>query len=340
VSSEPARGSLIMTSLDGANWTRQPATTNTFSETLYSSSVAYGNGQFVRVGDGGAILTSIDGAKWRQRSSGTTKDLEAIAFAGNRFVVAGWNGTLLTSTNAIDWVDQQPPPGFYGNNGFSMAYGHERFVMVGFGFAAQSSNGVDWVQEQLPIVDGYNANSITFGNGQFVLVGGCDICGQPPILTSTDGVNWTVQQGTEASLSSVAFGGNHFVAVGGWHLDFRDATRIIMTSADGVHWDRQESSSTALWSVAYGNGHFVAVGDFETILESGPMIDLSLTAQPTAGLMSLSLQCPMNSAYTVQQSQDLISWQDLTNINTGQPGRAALTLPANSEHVFYRARSK
>jgi hypothetical protein len=342
VSSWPANGSLIMTSPDGANWTYQTPTTNLFSEAVYSSSLAFGNGQFVRVGDRGTILTSTNGISWYQGSSGTTNDLQAIAFAGDRFVAVGWEGsTLLTSTNGTDWDQLKPPSGFYGYNGFSMAYGNGRFVMVGWEFAATSTNGVDWVQQPLP-VDGYPANSIAFGNGQFVLVGGCEICWpQVPDLTSLDGASWTVEQGTESTLNavtSVAFGGGRFVAVGGW--DLGPNTRIIMTSADGVHWDRLESSSSSLWSVAYGNGHFVAVGNFETILESGPIIDLVLSCQRNPGLISLSLEGPTASEYTVQQSRDLVSWQSLTNLNTGQSGKGVLTLPATSGHVFYQALSQ
>jgi hypothetical protein len=130
-------------------------------------------------------------------------------------------------------------------------------------------NGLDWVEQILPVW--YPATGITFGNGRFVLVGGCAICGPPPsILTSTDGMNWS-GTGTQGVLLSVAFGGGQFVAVGGTDLlEWNDRMGIIMTSADGVHWDRHEVlRGTSLWGVAHDEGHFVAVGDFEAILESG-----------------------------------------------------------------------
>jgi hypothetical protein len=120
---------------------QQAITTNSFYETLSSSSIAYGNGQFVMVGLGGTMLTSADGMSWNQRSSGTTNHLSTIAFSGNRFVVGG-DEVLLTSTNAIDWVQREPPPGFPGFNGFGMAYGNGRFVLAGWGFAATSTNGL------------------------------------------------------------------------------------------------------------------------------------------------------------------------------------------------------
>ena len=171
-------------------------------------------------------------------------------------------------------------------------------------------------------------------------MGGCDICGPPPpILTSTDGVNWTAQRGTEAWLNGVAFGGGQFVAVGGTSME--ETTGIITTSADGVHWVRHEVLKGAnLWDVAYGNGHFVAVGDLGIILESGSIIDLMLSRKPDTGLISLALEGPMAADYTIQASRDLISWQSLTNINTGVTGSGALALPATSERLFYRALSQ
>jgi hypothetical protein len=326
-----------MSSTNGVNWTRQATTTNGFYGRPYNSSIAYGNGQFVMVGLGGTILTSADGMSWNQRSSGTTNDLSAIAFSGNRFVVGGGTAAgpdfrpiLLTSTNGIDWVQQEPPPGFFGNNGFGMAYGNGRFVMAGFGFAATSTNGLDWVEQILPVW--YPATGITFGNGRFILVGS-----GASILTSIDGINWS-GTGTQEVLTSVAFGGGRFVAVGSPGLQWQDAMGIIMTSADGVHWDRHEVlRGASLWGVVYGNGRFVAVGDFETILESGSIIDLALRRQPNTGLLSLSLDGPMALDCTIQASPDLSSWQSLTNLNTGQTGKTILTVPANSKQFFYRA---
>ena len=83
-----------------------------------------------------------------------------------------------------------------------------------------------------------------------------------------------------------------------------------------------------------------ATGDFEAILESGSIIDLSPSRQPSAGRVSLSLEAPMASAYTIQASRDLICWQSFTNINTGQTGKTILSVPANSTQLFYRALSQ
>lgn len=68
------------------------------------SGVAFGDGLFVAVGDGGTISTSSDGIWWNGSHSGTERELSAIAWNGARFVVAGAAGTLLTSENGTLWT--------------------------------------------------------------------------------------------------------------------------------------------------------------------------------------------------------------------------------------------
>jgi hypothetical protein len=118
---------VIMTSPDGAAWSRQVTATNIFSDAFGGTTVelAYGNGQFVALGAAGAILTSTDGVDWA-------------------------------------WFRQPLPCCFtlYG-----AAYGNGRFVKVTDpGTVAVSADGVGWDWQQLP-VDSYEANNIAFGNG-------------------------------------------------------------------------------------------------------------------------------------------------------------------------------
>src|SRR5689334_18625432 len=57
---------VVVSSKDGTNWAQQQLGS---VQVLYS--VAYGQGQFVAVSEGGTILTSTDGVSWiRRQSSG------------------------------------------------------------------------------------------------------------------------------------------------------------------------------------------------------------------------------------------------------------------------------
>lgn len=65
--------------------------------------VFYTGSQFVAVGDYGSILTSSDGSVWTARSSGTGRDLSAVAQAGAQILVAGQDGIILKSSNGVAW---------------------------------------------------------------------------------------------------------------------------------------------------------------------------------------------------------------------------------------------
>src|SRR5262245_37292578 len=88
-------------------------------------------------------------------------------------------------------------------------------------------------------------NSVIYGNGLFVAVGG-------EILTSPDGTVWSRQDpGTSNRLSRVAYGKGRFVAVGS------PATAVMSTN--GVVWTPSTNPSSS-YAIAYGNNVFVAIG--------------------------------------------------------------------------------
>jgi hypothetical protein len=109
-----------------------------------------------------------------------------------------------------------------------------------------------------------------------------------------------------------------------------------------VNWvQRQLGTEDGLGSIAYGNGHFVAVGVHGTILESGRIINVTITPNRGTGLLSLLLEAPTGLDYTIQTSTDLISWHDVTKITSAQSNKVVLDgLPADANHLFYRAYSR
>ena len=106
-----------------------------------------------------------------------------------------------------------------------------------------------------PLPQGNTLEAIAYGNGTFVAVGDSGT-----ILTSPDGVTWTIRSsGTSNSLYGVTYGNNTFVAVG--------YNGAILTSPDGVSWTtRFSGTSYGLYGITYGNGTFVAVGESGAIL--------------------------------------------------------------------------
>jgi len=98
-------------------------------------------------------------------------------------------------------------------------------------------------------------NSVTYGNGTWVAVGGPG--GVGGASTSTDGSTWvsrttpTVGAGT---LTGVAYGAGVYVAInGGGNESFTTANGIVWVAGGNL-------PATAVWaSMAYGNGRFVAI---------------------------------------------------------------------------------
>lgn len=133
------------------------------------------------------------------------------------------------------------------------------FVVLAFIFIrkeAQAQTGITWTSRTS--VGNSTWKSVVYGNGKFVAVGSTG--GTQCVMTSPDGVTWTLQTAISGSWSSVTFGNNTFVAVA------YGGTNQVMTSPDGITWTSRTPAASNTWgAVAFGNGVFVAVADGGTI---------------------------------------------------------------------------
>jgi hypothetical protein len=150
---------------------------------------------------------------------------------------------------------------------FGCAYGAGKYVMAqapvnsasptAVGLVAYSTNGTTWTQISIPA---YNWYKLRFNNGLFTLVA----YDTDKILTSPDGVNWTLRAmpGKARWLDS-AYGAGVWVAVGrpSTGTTGAEATLNGAYSTDGVTWTRMQLPINGYWiSVSYAAGKFVAVG--------------------------------------------------------------------------------
>jgi hypothetical protein len=106
-----------------------------------------------------------------------------------------------------------------------------------------------------PHVQDNGFSGMTYGNGTFVAVGAYGT-----ILTSEDGISWTVRKLSNGSISEITYGKGFFVGVGDG----------FFASKDGINWKEGYTNygmRGSAGSVAYGNGTFVAVG-YGSILTS------------------------------------------------------------------------
>jgi hypothetical protein len=196
----------ILTSENGADWrvrAQNPASQG------WLSSVVWGNGVFVAVGNGyqrqwplsspstfgppgsagysldtnsAAIVVSRDGIHWRGLLRGRPT-LNAVAFGKNRFVAVGLGG-IITSRDGHSW---SYPTNFHDSFGrqrtpgdvlshlaphfpTQVAYGNGTFIVLGqVGSVLASTNGLDWVGYGLNAVDWHVTGNAIF-NGMHPLV--------------------------------------------------------------------------------------------------------------------------------------------------------------------------
>ncbi len=215
---------------------------------------------YVLVGGGGLVLTSTDGSNWVERASGTFNDLLAVTSGAGQVVAVGDQGTILTSVDGVNWVRRTSGGTVFHDvawNGASyMAVGYNPTVFPNLGSIYTSPDGIVWTRRSPPFNGRFN--SVTVGNGLFVVVGG-----EGNILSSSSGANWSSQSSDFYRLQGVTRGTSTFVAVG---------SSAVYASTNGLQWLNQNSFPTesdfGLAGTAYGNGRFVAVSTLGTIFSS------------------------------------------------------------------------
>ena len=234
------------------------------------SSVTYGNGIFVALGEGGTILDSPDGVNWTSANSGPTTTFSSVAYLTGTFIAVGNDGAIQTSSNGLAWTTQTS-----GNtrNLSGVTYGNGLFVVVGdFGTILTSPDGVNWSGRNSGT--GYDLHGVTYGSSTFVAVGD-----NGTILTAPDAATWTsASSGITTALNAVTYADSTFVAVG---------ANGILTSPDGAAWTTA-ASYTNLSAVAYGNGTFVVIGPYSEIFTSPDGVSWNYTASLSGSLSSVA----------------------------------------------------
>ncbi len=242
----------ITTSSDGTTWTRR--STGTVAD---FGAVLHDGTRFVASGSGGTILTSTDGSAWTQLTTGSTADFSVLAYSGTRYVAAGFGG-VYQSANLTTWT---AVAGTTVDRWTAVAYGGGRFVVANSATTLgtrTSTDGVTWSAATSIAGAGGNTNTLTYGNGLFVLTMAGFGSTPAKIYTSPDGTGWT-QRAADllpigTSIFSLAFGGGRFVALTG--------NQRSLTSTDGLTWTSTTLPSTpAFTRIRFLGGQFYATSN-------------------------------------------------------------------------------
>ncbi len=230
----------IRTSPDGITWT----TRNTGgSASLFG--ITRGGGQLVVVGHGSQALTSPDGITWTVQSLPaelSASTLQGVAWGNNLYVAVGGD-KIVTSPDGETWTIQTT--GLDGTEYFSdVAWNGSVWAVTGYQFDATtgvvlnslwtSPDGVTWTSREVGIEDYDLLESIASNGSVFVATS------FQSIVTSVDGINWSVMQ-TNAGAAASTWSGSEFV-LAGWTGD-------VLSSTDGMSWS-SERAITGGWGVA------------------------------------------------------------------------------------------
>lgn len=211
-----------ITSTDGLNWNTINLPTIVYSYNVREyTSITFGNGLFVIAGISifnspfGAYST--DGASWTitNLSVWGTPGTNLIRYINGIFINVQYNTNnnfnyYNLSDNGITWTVGSNLGNASGVSVRDVAFGNSAIVAVGYNRIFRSVDATNWT---LINTISANWNSISYGNGKFVVIGD----GTNQALTSSDGITWTVVSlPTNSFWKDITYGThiNKFVAIG------------------------------------------------------------------------------------------------------------------------------
>jgi len=204
---------IVMTSLDGEDWTQTTATDAALCGTAHSEASG-----FVIVGYEGHRLQSDDGVIWTDHPGDVSATYKSVAFGSDRYVAVGFSGARIKSLDGRDWLGADTT-GLGTNDLNEVSYGDGLFVAVGNdGLISVTSDGETWIDKNDATAT--SMTGIAFGEGRFVAVGG------GVSLVSDDAETWT-EHALTPTLDKIAYGDGDFIAVG---------EEGAYRSSDGVDW--------------------------------------------------------------------------------------------------------
>jgi hypothetical protein len=270
-----------------------------------------------------------------------------------RFVLVRSNGVSAYSSDASSWTQSATLPLSPSAAWSDIVYANNKFVAVGRGSCAFSTDGLDWTSGLID-VSSYD-RSVAYGNGKFVAIS--QGAGSREVFVSTDGVDWEKTSfnlwSNYGSWAGLAFGNGKFVTVENqynqtavsedgisWSTNFSlsntglktnvaygdgkfvflgKGTQLAYYSTDGLSWNTAPFTANSSWeSVAYGDGKFVAVASGTNIMAySEDGVSWSVSNLPSTGVWT-SLIYANNRFVLIGQneilvSSDGLSWTAATN---------------------------
>ena len=252
---------------------------NTF---LYS--IAYGNGIFVAVGQGGRILRSNDnGENWSEVTSGVSVKLNKVIYSEEKelFCVVGNSGSILTSSDGINWSQRTSGISVTID---SIAYGNGLFIASAGSSSIKSIDLINWESV------GQSLNYIVFGNNVFLAKG------NSVILKSKNGIDWQYFPTVNGILK---FANNLF-----YYIDSSYLSHKVYSSYNGESWEEVENNVTTIKGIYGKDGITFLFGDNGEIEIAEKTENNIIDKLSSNSDMILSLQAGQNKIQFIDGSEN------------------------------------
>ena len=255
--------------------------------------VAYGNGQYVAVGDQIVTFTKRDGINWTINNVvKPVNELNGITYGMNRFVAVGDSETIYTSLDGNTWT-----PLLLGGNYKlkGVAYGNGTFMAIGDDTGAAtpknlrifiSKDGQNWTYSQFPVYSGSFAG-IAYGNGRFVAIANGYYTGPGSnklvhFTSTNNGTSWTTDESSffTSTLFGITYGNGEFIAIN--QNSFFKFTNMTIWTVGGLM-----GFSDIARAISFGNGYFVVVASMGEIRYSSDLLTWNtgnITAHPLSAV--------------------------------------------------------
>lgn len=175
----------LLTSPDGTGWTEIQILEDGVQSTRRINEIAYEDGKFVIVGDGGKIYTS-DGTQITEQSSPTSIDLKSVCFGNGIFLAIGYKtatSVLLKSSDAITWELISLSPQLARNKYEKIVFGNGIFVLKDRMRCYTTTDGTDLALHST--TEPPSGGDVCFAVNKFFL--SC----RTKNFISTNGIEWT-----------------------------------------------------------------------------------------------------------------------------------------------------